>query len=189
MTDKLSPTVTDAEFVANEATRIVAENIDNWGWGPLEGIDGLAEHQLAIDAAGAGYRAAMHSLSASGDVERAATGILHARFSTCDERIAEWREANNSIWKTAMRDARAALTASGNGGAVSDDLRPPIMLEMSAASAEQEMWERRFAVLYRSHPSWRSADNDGSWGLRDFLRYVGQICGFDPVVLNEGERS
>jgi hypothetical protein len=54
-----------------------------------------------------------------------------------------------------------------------------IMLEMAAATREQEMWERRFKVLYALHPIWRTADNDGSWGLRDFLRYAGEVCGFE----------
>lgn len=53
-----------------------------------------------------------------------------------------------------------------------------IILEMAAAAREQEMWERRFRVLYAQHPIWRSADTDGSWGLRDFLRYAGEVCGF-----------
>lgn len=57
-------------------------------------------------------------------------------------------------------------------------MKKPIMLEMAEATREQEMWERRFQVLYHSHPVWRSADNDGCWGLRDFLAYAGQVCGF-----------
>lgn len=36
------------------AERIVAENINQWGWGPLSGIDGLAEHMLAVTACEAG---------------------------------------------------------------------------------------------------------------------------------------
>lgn len=40
------------------ARRVVAENIDRWGWGPLDEIDGLSEHKLAIDAATAGIEAA-----------------------------------------------------------------------------------------------------------------------------------
>lgn len=40
-------------------TRLVAENIEAWGWGPLSEIEGLAEHQLAIDACRAGYVAAI----------------------------------------------------------------------------------------------------------------------------------
>lgn len=56
----------------------------------------------------------------------------------------------------------------------------PIMLEMSAATEEQRMWERRFYQFCKSYPSWRSADEDGSWGLRDLLVYIAPICGFDP---------
>jgi hypothetical protein len=39
------------------AERIVAENIDRWGWGPLEEIEELSEWKLAVDAAEAGIRA------------------------------------------------------------------------------------------------------------------------------------
>jgi len=42
-----------------EAARIVAENIEKWGWGPLEDIEGLTEHMLALSACEAGYRAAL----------------------------------------------------------------------------------------------------------------------------------
>jgi hypothetical protein len=59
-----------------------------------------------------------------------------------------------------------------------------IILEMAAASREQEMWERRFKVLYAQHPIWRTADNDGSWGLRDFLNYAGEVCGFAPASVD-----
>ena len=33
------------------ARKIVAENIEVWGWGPLEEIEDLAEHTLAVQAA------------------------------------------------------------------------------------------------------------------------------------------
>lgn len=54
-----------------------------------------------------------------------------------------------------------------------------IILEMAEASAEHEMWERRFYQFCRSYPSWRTVDGDGSWGLRDLLVYIAHICGFD----------
>jgi hypothetical protein len=44
-------------------------------------------------------------------LERVALGLLHVRFSTTDERIAEWRASNGSVWKGAVRDARAAIDA------------------------------------------------------------------------------
>lgn len=39
------------------AEQIVAENIDAWGWGPLDDIEGLAEHDLAVKAVSAGLAA------------------------------------------------------------------------------------------------------------------------------------
>lgn len=59
-----------------------------------------------------------------------------------------------------------------------------IILEIAAATREQEMWERRFKVLHAQHPIWRTADNDGSWGLRDFLNYAGEVCGFAPASVD-----
>lgn len=64
-----------------------------------------------------------------------------------------------------------------------------IILEMAAATREQEMWERRFKVLYHAHPIWRTADKDGSWGLRDFLRYAGAVCGFTPDRSGEADET
>lgn len=37
-----------------QAEVIVARHIDAWGWGPLDQIEGLAEHKLAVDACAAG---------------------------------------------------------------------------------------------------------------------------------------
>lgn len=37
-----------------QAEAIVARHIDAWGWGPLDQIEGLAEHKLAVDACAAG---------------------------------------------------------------------------------------------------------------------------------------
>jgi hypothetical protein len=44
----------DETRVEREAERIVAENIDAWGWGPLDEIEGLSEHVLAVKAVKAG---------------------------------------------------------------------------------------------------------------------------------------
>lgn len=65
-------------------------------------------------------------------------------------------------------------------GDCGEEAQGKIVLEIAGATREQEMWERRFKVLYAQHPIWRTADNDGSWGLRDFLRYAGEVCGFEP---------
>ena len=54
-----------------------------------------------------------------------------------------------------------------------------VMLEIAAADAEHQKWERRWLALgqmYERQPSF--ADRDGKWGLRDFLDYVGQTNGF-----------
>lgn len=54
-----------------------------------------------------------------------------------------------------------------------------IMLEMAGATREQEMWERRFQYLCRVfEPDKRFVDQNGKWGLRDFLAYAGDVCGF-----------
>jgi hypothetical protein len=54
-------------IVSEEAIeQIVADNIEAWGWGPLEDIEGLSEHKLAVDACRAGYVAALHTLSVGG---------------------------------------------------------------------------------------------------------------------------
>lgn len=63
--------------------------------------------------------------------------------------------------------------------------RKPIMLEIAEATQEQKMWERRFYQFCKSYPSWRSADEDGPWGLRDLLVYIAPICGFDPAKVRE----
>jgi hypothetical protein len=47
--------------VTQWATRIVAENIDAWGWGPLHESEGLSEHTLAIQAVRAGLLAALRT--------------------------------------------------------------------------------------------------------------------------------
>jgi hypothetical protein len=63
------------------------------------------------------------------EIERGAIALLHARFSTSDERIAEWQAANNSTWKAAVRDARAAiesLSPKGHSEASVDELWQPI---------------------------------------------------------------
>lgn len=39
----------------DEAEIIVARHIDAWGWGPLDEIEGLSEHVLAVNACRAGY--------------------------------------------------------------------------------------------------------------------------------------
>jgi hypothetical protein len=54
-----------------------------------------------------------------------------------------------------------------------------IMLEMAAASREQEMWERRYKALCQAYPIERIfADGDGHYGLRDFMDYAAEVCGF-----------
>jgi hypothetical protein len=61
-----------------------------------------------------------------------------------------------------------------------------IMLEMAAASREQEKWERRFSDLRRMYAIDRCfEDRDGKWGLRDFLDYAGEVCGFESLTPQE----
>jgi hypothetical protein len=71
-----------------------------------------------------------------------------------------------------------ALAARSN-----QEATPPIILEMAAADNEAQMWERRFAQLRQAFPIKRIfTDSDGRWGLRDFLDYAAQICGFDGAA-------
>lgn len=51
----------EAAALREQAEVIVALNIDSWGWGPIEEIEGLAEHKLAVEACMAGMRAALAS--------------------------------------------------------------------------------------------------------------------------------
>lgn len=56
-----------------------------------------------------------------------------------------------------------------------------IMLEMAAADEAQQMWERRYRALIQMYERQDCfVDRDGKWGLRSFLDYAGEICGFDP---------
>ena len=45
-----------------QAETIVALHIEEWGWGPIEEIEGLSEHKLAVDACLAGMREAARPL-------------------------------------------------------------------------------------------------------------------------------
>lgn len=56
---------------------------------------------------------------------------------------------------------------------------PPIMLDIAAASETDEMWKRRWLALcqkYERDPCF--VDSNGKWGLRDFLDYAAEVCGF-----------
>ncbi len=52
------------------AERIVAANIEKWGWGPIDEIDGLSEHKLAVDACEAGLSLGSELLEALREVLR-----------------------------------------------------------------------------------------------------------------------
>jgi hypothetical protein len=62
----------------------------------------------------------------------------------------------------------------------------PIMLQIAAATEEQAMWERRWLALQQMYARERCfVDRDGHWGLRCFLDYVGQICGFASLPIDK----
>jgi hypothetical protein len=109
MTDKLSPTVTpemiEAGAKAIHAVSAEPEHGDTYEKLSLGWKDNLRTHAFQCYLA-------MHSLSASGDVERATEAVLQAALNG-EERFRPLAETCT----------RAALTASGNSGAVSDDLR------------------------------------------------------------------
>lgn len=48
--------MSEEETVRQQAEDIVALHIEDWGWGELDRIEGLAEHELAVKACMAGIR-------------------------------------------------------------------------------------------------------------------------------------
>lgn len=55
-----------------------------------------------------------------------------------------------------------------------------IILEVAAADREAQMWERRLGKLRQVYAiDRRFTDADGRWGLRGFLDYAAQVCGFE----------
>jgi hypothetical protein len=70
--DREEPAMTEPNQQLVEA--VVAANIDQWGWGPLDEIEGLAEHQLALDACRAGYLAAIQATDGECQRLRSALG-------------------------------------------------------------------------------------------------------------------
>ena len=48
--------MSEPETVRQAAEHIVSLHISDWGWGPVEDIEGLAEHKLAVVACMAGIR-------------------------------------------------------------------------------------------------------------------------------------
>jgi len=48
--------MSEPETVRQAAEHIVSLHISDWGWGPLDGIEGLTEHELAVVACMAGIR-------------------------------------------------------------------------------------------------------------------------------------
>lgn len=64
MTPEQRPEVVQVDYAREalsrqEAERIVAARIEQWGWGPISDIDGLAEHELAVRACQAGIATAL----------------------------------------------------------------------------------------------------------------------------------
>jgi hypothetical protein len=186
MTDKLSPTLPEA---AQEAIDAIA------------GLTGtIPEDKLdALMAAYGSLRRAMHSLSASGDVELI-KGALAANLDLSDELLIEL-QASGNLDETAT--AIAALTASGNSGTVSDDLpecgwcegiREPD--EVCACNAPDDVRVvlqaardaiaslDEFALGGVDITDFITGDHAGQYGIRDEL-----LARIDAALLNEGERS
>ena len=59
-----------------QAEIIVARHIDAWGWGPLDQIEGLAEHKLAVDACAAGLASTRAQSEAVQKLVEALEGML-----------------------------------------------------------------------------------------------------------------
>ena len=110
---------TDDKAVEQIAERIVAENIDAWRWGPLEEIEGLSEHRLAIEAAKAGYLAGIASLTqpkADEDVvERVARAIVEVRAKEFDDMFPMTAQQIRDSWHQVTDEARAAIAAMSRG--------------------------------------------------------------------------
>jgi hypothetical protein len=182
MTDKLSPTVTDAMIEAGiaasdkltDAMR-AREQSDN-----PEDMPDYDEGDLMR-----AIYLAMHSLSASGDVvEQAAIYAWEeapSRMVGCFRLWNEIPEPEKDDWR---KIARAALTASGNSGAVSDDLRALI----SEASIERLAEDIAIACV-DCRPEIREARHRAMVRLGERLRKPLERDLKFARALNEGERS
>jgi hypothetical protein len=99
--------------------------------------------------------------------------------TTCNE-----NEADVAAEDAGMEPGENAARRSWNTRALT--LQPPstdkagaIMLEIAAADDAHQMWERRYWALKQMYATERCfADQDGRWGLRDFLSYSASVCGF-----------
>ena len=82
-----------------QAEVIVARHIDAWGWGPLDQIEGLAEHKLAVDACAAGLAStAQPEVKALVEaVERSAKMIDKAASAAVDQDSPALAEALDNI--------------------------------------------------------------------------------------------
>lgn len=104
--------ITDSDREAAEA--IVAANIEKWGWGPLDEIEDLSEHKLAVDACAAGIAAMSAELDAlREDVERSEkhrndladrntslsieNGALKATIAQLRDRVAKFAEILETV--------------------------------------------------------------------------------------------
>ena len=112
--------------------------------------------------------------------ERLAFTFAFARgFQIAEETSRSCMSAMDEAWEewaTATDDGQdvAALSTSGR-----EEGRGTIMLEIAAADEAHQMWERRWKALLQLYAIERYlVDRDGRWGLRDFLDYAGEACGF-----------
>jgi hypothetical protein len=93
-----------------------------WGWRQRDKLHSRAWGCLSRDLREIAEQMSALSNAARGEpmtdqtrdiVERVARTLLHQRYSTTDERINEWRDANNTTWRIAIREAVAAIEATG----------------------------------------------------------------------------
>ncbi len=118
-------------------------------------------------------------------IEAAARIIDPGSWSVMDRYLAEAKRefaGQNVGWPTEQFQDKSSMDKARAIFALCP--AQPILLMMAAASREQEMWERRFQYLCRVfEPDKRFIDSDGKWGLRDFLNYAGEICGFSASAI------
>lgn len=106
--------VTITQEDRDAARQLVRDHIDAWGWGPLDEIEGLSEHKLAIDAAAGAFAAARQRhaaamLAALSQQQPPAEGEDDVAVTQEDrDAAAEWLNSRAMDWRviTEIREGR-----------------------------------------------------------------------------------
>lgn len=104
--------------------------------------------------------------------------LFNRRCAVELEHLAEMERVTTAAHARGVAEERAAVP------------HRPIMLEMAEADERHHMWERRWKTLPDIYPIERIfADRYGRWGLRDFIAYAGEACGFSPAQHQPAQRE